>query len=236
MLDSSDEKKLQLNFNVTLHHLPCRFASLDIVDVMGTHLQNVSANILKTRLDASGTAVIAAALSANATGLTELWIGSNKLGAAGAAAVAAGVAASTTLERAWLDAVGMAPDAAPALASALSAKGGALHQLWLGSNALDDGAAAELADAIAAADGASSVRRLWLEGNPIGKEGAHSLFAAAGSLGCTLRELRLSTEQIGGDAQEAIAALIADAAPDAVEAGRAPTLEAGEGVVTVCFG
>ena len=65
---------------------------------------------------------------------------------------------------------------------------------------------------------------------------AHSLFAAAGSLGCTLRELRLSTEQIGGDDQEAIAALIADAAPDAVEAGRAPTLEAGEGVVTVCFG
>ena len=57
VLDSSDEKKLQLNFNVTLHHLPCRFASLDIVDVMGTHLQNVSANILKTRIDASGTKV-----------------------------------------------------------------------------------------------------------------------------------------------------------------------------------
>ena len=32
VLDSSDEKKLQLNFNVTLHHLPCAFASLDIVD------------------------------------------------------------------------------------------------------------------------------------------------------------------------------------------------------------
>lgn len=57
VLDSSDEKKLQLNFNVTLHHLPCRFASLDIVDVMGTHLQNVSANILKTRIDASGAIV-----------------------------------------------------------------------------------------------------------------------------------------------------------------------------------
>lgn len=54
VLDSSDEQKLQLNFNVTLHHLPCRFASLDIVDIMGTHLQNVSANILKTRVDASG--------------------------------------------------------------------------------------------------------------------------------------------------------------------------------------
>lgn len=54
VLDSSDEKKLQLNFNVTLYHLPCRFASLDIADVMGTHLQNVSSNILKTRVDASG--------------------------------------------------------------------------------------------------------------------------------------------------------------------------------------
>ena len=54
VLDSSDEKKLQLNFNVTLHHLPCRYASLDIVDVMGTHLQNVSANILKTRIEVGG--------------------------------------------------------------------------------------------------------------------------------------------------------------------------------------
>ena len=57
VMDSSDEKKLQLNFNVTLHHLPCRFTSLDIVDVMGTHLQNVSANILKTRIDAGGRVV-----------------------------------------------------------------------------------------------------------------------------------------------------------------------------------
>ena len=54
MLDVSDEKKLQLNFNVTLYHLPCRFVSLDIADVMGTHLQNVSSNILKTRVDAAG--------------------------------------------------------------------------------------------------------------------------------------------------------------------------------------
>ena len=43
VLDASQEKKLQLNFNVTLYHLPCRFATLDIVDVMGTHFQNVPA-------------------------------------------------------------------------------------------------------------------------------------------------------------------------------------------------
>ena len=57
VLDSSDEKKLPLNFNVTLHNLPCRFVSLDIVDAMGSHLQNVSSNIIKTRVaeTASGT-------------------------------------------------------------------------------------------------------------------------------------------------------------------------------------
>ena len=38
-LDESQEKKIQINFNVTLHHLPCRFTSVDIADVMGTHLQ-----------------------------------------------------------------------------------------------------------------------------------------------------------------------------------------------------
>ena len=59
VLDASTEKKLQINFNVTIHHLPCRFASLDIVDVMGTHLQNVSANIVKTRVDAQVAAATA---------------------------------------------------------------------------------------------------------------------------------------------------------------------------------
>jgi thiol-disulfide isomerase/thioredoxin len=59
VLDASQEKKLQLNFNVTLYHLPCRFATLDIVDVMGTHFQNVSTNIIKTRIetDAEGRGV-----------------------------------------------------------------------------------------------------------------------------------------------------------------------------------
>ena len=51
VLDASQERKLQLNFNVTLYHLPCRFATLDIVDVMGTHFQNVSTNVIKTRIE-----------------------------------------------------------------------------------------------------------------------------------------------------------------------------------------
>jgi len=53
-LDESTEKKIQINFNVTLHNLPCRYASVDIADIMGTHLQNVSTNLLKTRLDGAG--------------------------------------------------------------------------------------------------------------------------------------------------------------------------------------
>ncbi len=53
-MDESLEKKIQINFNVTLHHLPCRYASLDIADVMGTHLQNVSSNVVKRRVNAHG--------------------------------------------------------------------------------------------------------------------------------------------------------------------------------------
>ena len=52
VLDASQEKKLQLNFNVTLYHLPCRFATLDIVDVMGTHFQNVPAELTRARTPA----------------------------------------------------------------------------------------------------------------------------------------------------------------------------------------
>eukprot|EP00962_Isochrysis_galbana_P006110 scaffold1655_cov94-Isochrysis_galbana.AAC.1 len=53
-LDESTDQKIQINFNVTLHMLPCRFASVDIADIMGTHLQNVSTNLIKTRISAAG--------------------------------------------------------------------------------------------------------------------------------------------------------------------------------------
>ena len=59
-LDESQERKIQINFDVTVHHLPCRFASVDIADVMGTHLQNVSSNIKKTRVAADGSQLGAA--------------------------------------------------------------------------------------------------------------------------------------------------------------------------------
>ena len=56
-LDVDTSESLLITFNITMQRLPCRFASLDIVDVMGTHLQNVSANILKMRVNAAGTIV-----------------------------------------------------------------------------------------------------------------------------------------------------------------------------------
>ena len=49
----SDEKKLQLNQRDALPPaMP--FCLADIADVMGIYLQNVSANIVKTRIDPSG--------------------------------------------------------------------------------------------------------------------------------------------------------------------------------------
>mmetsp|Transcript_20644 Transcript_20644/g.69275 ORF Transcript_20644/g.69275 Transcript_20644/m.69275 type:complete len:470 (-) Transcript_20644:396-1805(-) len=52
VLDRSVDHRLQINFNVTLPRLPCRFASVDVSDVMGTHLLNVSRNVQKLRIDA----------------------------------------------------------------------------------------------------------------------------------------------------------------------------------------
>jgi len=48
------DHKLQINFNVTLRHLPCRFASVDVSDAMGMHLLNVTRNVVKHRIDGAG--------------------------------------------------------------------------------------------------------------------------------------------------------------------------------------
>ncbi|KAG8464048.1 hypothetical protein KFE25_000216 [Diacronema lutheri] len=54
VLDRSDDKRLQINFNVTLPHLACRFASVDVSDVMGTQILNVSRSIQKAHIDGDG--------------------------------------------------------------------------------------------------------------------------------------------------------------------------------------
>merc|ERR1719502_2162889 len=54
VLDPNQEKQLQINFNITLLDLPCRYAVIDVLDVLGTNRQNVSKNIEKWNLDSEG--------------------------------------------------------------------------------------------------------------------------------------------------------------------------------------
>ena len=53
--ESSDTTKvIRLNFNVTMHHLNCKFASVDVWDSLGTNRQNITANVDKWGIDRTG--------------------------------------------------------------------------------------------------------------------------------------------------------------------------------------
>jgi hypothetical protein len=43
-------RQIRINFNITLLDLPCRFAVVDVLDVLGTNRMNVSKNIEKVGL------------------------------------------------------------------------------------------------------------------------------------------------------------------------------------------
>jgi len=45
---------ITINFNVSLHDLPCQFASIDVFDITGTRKHDVNTNIVKTRMDHKG--------------------------------------------------------------------------------------------------------------------------------------------------------------------------------------
>jgi len=49
-LDDTGDTTMRLFFNVTMERLPCRFASVDLFDVMGTALTNISTEIVKKRV------------------------------------------------------------------------------------------------------------------------------------------------------------------------------------------
>ena len=49
-LDDNAEVHMRLFFNITMERLPCQFASVDLHDVMGTSLTNVTKDILKFRV------------------------------------------------------------------------------------------------------------------------------------------------------------------------------------------
>ena len=49
-LDDTGDTTMRLFFNITMERLPCRFASVDLFDVMGTALTNLSSDVLKVRV------------------------------------------------------------------------------------------------------------------------------------------------------------------------------------------
>ena len=48
-LDDNAEKKLLISFNISLPHVPCHVASVDVKDVLGTRIANVTQNVFKWR-------------------------------------------------------------------------------------------------------------------------------------------------------------------------------------------
>mmetsp|Transcript_23615 Transcript_23615/g.93623 ORF Transcript_23615/g.93623 Transcript_23615/m.93623 type:complete len:469 (+) Transcript_23615:355-1761(+) len=58
MLDTNAETLLRINFNITMMELQCDFATVDVVDVLGTNSMNVTKNVEKWQLDETGKRMI----------------------------------------------------------------------------------------------------------------------------------------------------------------------------------
>lgn len=54
LIDSNTEPQLRINFNITVLDMPCEFATIDVIDVLGTRNQNVTKNMNKWQVDANG--------------------------------------------------------------------------------------------------------------------------------------------------------------------------------------
>jgi protein disulfide-isomerase-like protein len=54
VIDPVAETLLRINFNMTVVDLPCEFAVIDVVDVLGTRSLNMTKNINKWQIDAAG--------------------------------------------------------------------------------------------------------------------------------------------------------------------------------------
>ena len=53
-VDENADQQIRLNFNITLMDLHCDYVSVDVWDALGTNRQNVTRNVDKWQLDASG--------------------------------------------------------------------------------------------------------------------------------------------------------------------------------------
>jgi protein disulfide-isomerase-like protein len=54
VVDPNRDSLLQINFNITVLDMPCEYATIDVVDVLGTRNENVSVNINKWQVDENG--------------------------------------------------------------------------------------------------------------------------------------------------------------------------------------
>ncbi len=51
VLDPNTDPLVRINFNITVYEVPCEFAMIDVVDVLGTRNDNVTKNINKWNVD-----------------------------------------------------------------------------------------------------------------------------------------------------------------------------------------
>jgi protein disulfide-isomerase-like protein len=54
VIDNMNDQLLRINFNVTVLDMPCDYAVIDVVDVLGTRNDNVTKNVNKWQIDAAG--------------------------------------------------------------------------------------------------------------------------------------------------------------------------------------
>lgn len=54
VIDPNTDSLLRINFNITMLDMPCEYAVIDVVDVLGTRLDNVTVNVNKWAVDENG--------------------------------------------------------------------------------------------------------------------------------------------------------------------------------------
>jgi hypothetical protein len=54
IVDQNMDSLLRINFNITVMDMPCEFATIDVVDILGTRSDNVTKNVNKWKIDQDG--------------------------------------------------------------------------------------------------------------------------------------------------------------------------------------
>ena len=54
IIDPNKDSLLRINFNITVMDISCEFATIDVVDVLGTRKDNITRNINKWQVDSNG--------------------------------------------------------------------------------------------------------------------------------------------------------------------------------------